>query len=322
MSPSRHRICCTCARCLTICPSGVWRPQAAMTSHLRRVQYETQPRRSVTPDRAIASTSQICESVYTVLRRVLTMSFRCQPRSQIPVGLASFPASGTNSISASPQSHETQLLTDAIALTLQEEEDREEDASIESLSSRLFAHTLNDDSPDINGHSRLWSSRADFQDAREPSHTLPQLNQSPVEPLIASTQRLLDPTAVQSLEGSSGPQHSPFPPIPSTTNPSSQTVPPHSHRHNRHIQVLANIESRILRLGNELSRARGAEVAQIQSQLQMLHGQLEKIHLKSVEQVRDRLFNALRPLFIICAAHTTGETQVSGPFTINSGEIF
>jgi len=78
MSPSRHRICCTCARCLTICPSGVWRPRAAMTSHLRRVQYETQPRRSVTPDRAIASTSQIRESVYTVLRRVLTMSFRCQ----------------------------------------------------------------------------------------------------------------------------------------------------------------------------------------------------------------------------------------------------
>ena len=236
----------------------------------------------------------------------------------------SFSISSAIPVSTPSQSHLTQLLTDAIApLTFQEEEGREEDTSIESLSSRLFTHTLNDDGPDINSHSRLWSSRADFQDAREPGHTLPRLNQSPVVPLITSTQRLLNSNIMQPLEDSSVPlQRSLLPTTSSSANRSHQTAPPHNHRHKQHLQVLANIESRIFRLGHELSQARGAEVVQIESRLQMLSGKLEKIRLKSVEHVRDRLFNALQPLFIICATHTTREAQASGPVTINSGGTF
>lgn len=221
----------------------------------------------------------------------------------------------------------------------------EESASIENLSSLLFTSTYSDNGPDLDSHSRLWASCTDYQATREPVHAT--LSEYPLEDLVAGASRLINHTATQSSIDSTPPApaagtshlnrtatqsslasdlpHStPIPldlPHPvSSTDPSSPPEIPHSHLHNQNVRVLQNIESRIKHLGGELSNAPMSEISRIESELRALRVQLGKIRLKSVSDKRDRLFNALRPLFIMCAALKPREAEELGPVEINSGE--
>jgi hypothetical protein len=303
-----------------------------MAGHLRRVQHEAQlpqsnlsepmvPSTSETPDQIAANPSGILHPGAAMEAHLANLHLEDPPQPPVsPEPTQAISSSTPNTIPVSTQSHihlPAELLPDAIIPPATYEEDDGEDMSVEGLSSRLFTLTIDDDGPDINSHSRLWTSRADFQAAREPSHALPKLRASPVESLIAGTQRLVSPSAEQA---SSLPQNS-FPsPGPSSANPSSLTATPHNRLHARHVQILENIESRILQLGRELAQAQGPQIVQIESQLLMLHGQLEKISLKSVAQIKEKLYNVMRPMFIVCAAHTAGGADVTGPVPINSGE--
>jgi len=350
MPPSSQKTCCKCPACLSVCQGGIWRARAAMAGHLRRIQHEAQLPQSNFSEPVVPATSETLDPIPAMARQ-LCMCTTClaanpsgvwhpavamtahlanvhledQLRSPIPPEPPQAASSSTpNTIPVPTQSHirlPTELMPDTIIppATYEEDgdEDEDEDISIESLSSRLFTLAIDDEGPDINSHSRLWTSRADFQAAREPSHALPKLKESPVGPLITGAQRLISPSTAQA---SFVPQNAFPPPGSSSANPISLTVPPHNRQHARHLQVLANIESRILQLGGELSQAQGPEIAQIESQLLMLHSQLEKVSLKSVAHIKERLLNSMRPMFIICAAHTAGGPDVTGPVLINSGE--
>jgi hypothetical protein len=319
MPPSSLRARCQCPACLSVCQDGIWHPRATISGHLRRVQHEAQlPQPNLTqpnlpqpnlPEPVAPSTSEMPEN--QLLSLIPPEPPQASSSSSTPYAIPP-PRQSRIHLLAEP-------MPDSIIPPATHEDDGDEDENIvnEGLGSRLFTLIIDDTGPDIDGHSRLWTSRTDFQAVSRSGHILPKLREPPLELLVAGTQRLISSSAEQA---SSVPQNASPPPGSSSVNSSSSTPPRHNRLHARYLQVLANIESRILQLRSELSQASGPEIPQIEAQLHVLRSQLEKVQLKSVVQIKDSLLDAMRPLFILCAAHPARGAEVTGPVPINSGE--
>jgi hypothetical protein len=290
-----------------------------MSGHLRRVQHEAQLPQLNLPQPNLPQPNLPQPNLPEPVAPSTSETPENQLLSPIPPELPQ-PSSSSSIPYAIPPSRQsrirlqTELMPDLIIPRATHEDDGDED---EGLGSRLFTLIIDDKGPDIDGHSRLWTSRTDFQAVSRSGHILPKLREPPLELLIAGTQQLIGPSAEQA---SSVPQNVSPSPGSSSVNSSSSTAPRHNRLHARYLQVLANIESRILQLRSELSQASEPEIPQIESQLHALRSQLETVQLKSVVQIKDSLLDAMRPLFIFCAAHPARGAEVTGPVPINSGE--
>ena len=185
------------------------------------------------------------------------------------------------------------------------------------LESQLFALTLDDKGPDLDSHSRLWSSRADFQGAKETDHVLPSLNELPLEHLISGAHRL---SINDSAPPPTFPASAPSPSIPSQTTPNPPSKA--GRLRIRSLRVLAAIQDHVRSLSYELSQPQGeAGIKRIESLLAEHQRQVEKVPYKSVSKEKNLLLNELRRLFVLCAArHIDLGENAEHPVEVNTGE--
>jgi hypothetical protein len=159
MPGAKGQVCCKCAACLAVCPGGIWRPRAKITAHLVRVQA------------ARSRVSNVPEA---------TPINAPPPRVQDPL---------RSTVPESQSSLEQEIA--AVESTIPSlPANNSEEQDFADLEAQMFALTLGDEGSDLNRHSRLWSSRFDFQVDTETSLILPTLNSLPLDHLISGINNL------------------------------------------------------------------------------------------------------------------------------------
>jgi hypothetical protein len=204
----------------------------------------------------------------------------------------------------------------------------------EALSAQAFVAAFADDDPNWDRHSRLWSSRAEFQATTSSSANHLSATSPPVDDLIAGVSRLLINRSA-SLPTSQPP--APNNTMPPTTDPrhtnepirSGTILPPGSGRHRyrrtqKTLRLLERINAKVLCCRESLLASSSTpELRRLDFDILQLQAKLGKVTRQSVEvdAKKKELSDQLQQLHASCAEMISSPHVVPiNPVTFNAGE--
>ena len=179
--------------------------------------------------------------------------------------------------------HLARVRAEEAEVTLRQKEDREE------VEARLFALTLTDDGPDRGSQpSKLWSSRAEFQQDVHQTHNLTDHSSSPpVGDILEGLTRLSlsqDSPLSGRIDATGTSAPTPSPPGPSASFSSQEHLQKkeRNHRTTKALKVLDQIEMRIGACRSKLARTPTCDsLREAESTLNRLHPAMEKVTRKT-----------------------------------------